>query len=227
MPELSTDPRRYLPAMGRASLLPLYDPVARLLGARDAQWRLVAQAGIAPGHTVLEIGAGTGAVLLLAKRAVPSATVIGLDPDADALAYARRKAVRQHLELGLDQGFADGLPYAGGRFDRVLSAFMFHHVSSAEKLPALREVHRVLAPGGSLHLLDFGGTTSGPFGRLLHRRHTHGHEGAASEGRAPTPEFLPSDAVLALMRQAGLVEPTVVGHRSSLLGPMTFYRASA
>ena len=50
----------YLPATSRHMPLAFYDTFTRLLGVRDAHWRLVAQAGIEPGATVLEIGTGTG-----------------------------------------------------------------------------------------------------------------------------------------------------------------------
>lgn len=201
-----TEHRTYLPAMARPALLPLYDPVTRLVGARDAHWQLVAQAAVAPGATVLEIGAGTGNVLLLVKRAVPGATVIGLDPDPEALALARRKAVRAGLEVQLDEGFADRLPYPDGSIDRVLSSFMLHHLPAAERLPALREARRVLAPGGSLHVLDLGGTArAGRFGR---RGHQHG---VAAGG---------------LLREAGFSDVIEVGHGSSWFGGHSFHRAA-
>src|SRR6185437_7492322 len=111
-PVTTVEDREFLPAMTRPALLRFYDPVSRLLGARDVQWQLVAQAGIEPGATVVEIGCGTGNVLLLAARVVPDATVIGLDPDADALALADRKLRRAGFTVQLDRGYADRLPYA-------------------------------------------------------------------------------------------------------------------
>jgi ubiquinone/menaquinone biosynthesis C-methylase UbiE len=82
--------------------------------------------------------------------------VVGLDPDPKALAIAKRKAQRAGLAIQLDQGFSDGLPYPDASFDRVFSSLMFHHLKAEEKAATLREVRRVLRPGGSLHLLDFG-----------------------------------------------------------------------
>src|SRR5215475_1104449 len=149
--------RSYLPGMGRDWLLPLYDPITRALGAPSAHRLLADQADLRPGQRVLEIGCGTGNLLLMVKRRHPDATVVGLDPDPEALARARRKAARAGLSVQLDRGFADELPYPDGSVDRVLSAFMFHHLEPADRRSALREVRRVLAPGGSLHLLDFGG----------------------------------------------------------------------
>ncbi|OLL76416.1 putative methyltransferase [Pseudonocardia sp. Ae168_Ps1] len=148
---MSTD---YLPALVSPRLLPGYDGFAILMGATGMYWRLVAQAGIQPGSTVLEIGCGTGNVVLRAKRAVPGATVIGLDPDGEALGIARRKAADEGLALQLDEGVAEDLPYDDGSVDRVLSSLMLHHLPADRQVSALREVRRVLAPGGSLHLVD-------------------------------------------------------------------------
>lgn len=236
-PADSARDRPYLPAMGNPRLLPFYDAFTRLAGVRSAQWQLVAQAGIAPGHTVLEIGAGTGTVLLLARRAVASATLVGLDPDPQALAVARRRAAGEGVELRLDHGYADHLPHPDGSVDRVLSAFMFHHLPGAEKAAALREAHRVLAPGGSLHLLDLGGPRrSGGLGRFLHRGHGHGDPGRHGHGadRGPAdghgalsgPEIAPAGDVVRLMREAGFDEAAVVGRRRAVVGPVTFYRAA-
>ena len=229
--------RPYLSAMSHPRLLPLYDAFTRLAGVRSTQWRLVAQAGIAPGATVLEIGAGTGTVLLLAKRAVGTATVTGLDPDPRALAIAHRRAAREGVEVRLDHGYADRLPYADGSVDRVLSAFMLHHLPGAEKAAALREAHRVLAPGGSLHIVDLGGEQRGVVGRLLHRSHRagrveqdaardHGHHG--DQGPAPLrgPEIAAPHEVVRLLREAGFAEPGPVGQGRTAVGGVTFYRAA-
>ena len=99
----TVDDREYLPAMGRTALLPLYDPFTRLLGVRDAHWRLVAQAGIEPGATVLEIGCGTGNVLLLAARAVPGR-------DADRAGPGPGRAGRRRTEGAAGRGDAAARP---------------------------------------------------------------------------------------------------------------------
>ncbi len=143
----TVEDRDYLPAMATHMPAAFYDPFTRLLGVRDAHWRLVAQAGIEPGATVLEIGCGTGNLLLLAARAVPGATLIGLDPDPARPGHRRPQGAAGRGELRLDRGYADRLPYPDGSVDRVLSAFMLHHLPAAQQHEALREVRRVLAPG--------------------------------------------------------------------------------
>jgi ubiquinone/menaquinone biosynthesis C-methylase UbiE len=138
-------------------MLALYDPLTRVLGLRSAHAALADAAGLRDGQRVLEIGCGTGNLALLVKRRHGGSDVVGLDPDPQALARAERKARRRRLALRLDRGYAEQLPYDDGSFDRVLSAFMFHHLQSEGRQAALREAARVLRPGGSIHLLDFGG----------------------------------------------------------------------
>ncbi|MGD9527735.1 class I SAM-dependent methyltransferase [Pseudonocardia sp.] len=158
--------RHYLPAMGHDRLLPLYDALTRLAGVRRAHARLLDGAGLAAGQVVLEIGCGTGNLTLAAKRRRPDVAVTGLDPDPRALDAAHRKATRAGVDVQFVRGFADALPMADGSVDRVLSSLMLHHLDDhvggnlgdGEKDRALREVHRVLRPGGELHLLDFGGS---------------------------------------------------------------------
>ncbi|WP_433781098.1 class I SAM-dependent methyltransferase [Actinomycetospora sp. CA-101289] len=228
------DPARpFLPAMSRDALLPYYDAFSRLLGAGPAHARLVAQADPPPDGRVLEIGCGTGNVLARMARARPDVALTGLDPDAAALERARAK-----LPVGvrLERGYADALPLPDGSVDRVLSALMLHHMPPDEQAGALREVRRVLAPGGSLHLVDL--ETGGPHSllargagallRLVGRSgggegHGHGH---AHGHDAPRPHLAAADDLLALLRDAGLVDAVVVGRRRWVLGTLVFYRAS-
>jgi ubiquinone/menaquinone biosynthesis C-methylase UbiE len=218
----ATDDREFLPAMARPALLPLYDTVTRLLGARDVQWQLVAQAGIEPRATVVEIGCGTGNVLMLAARVVPDARVIGLDPDPDALAIAARKTRRAELTVQLDHGYADRLPYTDASVDRVLSAFMLHHMPPDQQQAALREAHRVLVPGGRLHLVDFdGGRPSPPRAlRLLHRGHAHAHAHVHAESHPD------AGAVTAALHEAGFADVAQCGHGTTAFGRHTFHRAT-
>jgi ubiquinone/menaquinone biosynthesis C-methylase UbiE len=203
-----TEPSRsYLRAARHDWILPLYDPVMKLLGADEARRRLLDQGAIRPGHQVLDIGCGTGTLVMLIKHLYPDVEVVGLDPDPKALARARRKAESASVAIGFDRGFADELPYSEASFDRVFSTFMFHHLGGEEKEGALREVRRVLKSGGSLHLLDFVGPESSAdsfLTRLLYS--SHGLKDN-SEGR-----------ILALMRQAGFADPEKVEQETRFFG---------
>jgi ubiquinone/menaquinone biosynthesis C-methylase UbiE len=208
--------RTYIPAAGHDWALPLYDPIVKLFGGDQARKALLDQADIQTGHRVLDIGCGTGALVTLIKRLHPDVDVVGLDPDPKALTRARRRAERVAVTIQLDQGFSDELPYSDASFDRVFSSFMLHHLQAGEKEKTLREVRRVLKPGGSLHLLDFGGPESGQNGflaRLFHSSHSLKDN---SESR-----------ILALVSQAGLANPKVVRRRTILFGKIAYYQASA
>jgi ubiquinone/menaquinone biosynthesis C-methylase UbiE len=206
--------RRYLPGMGSDWLLPLYDPFTRLIGVESAHRKLAEQANLQRAQRVLEIGCGTGNLALLVKRMHPQLDVIGLDPDPKALARAGRKARRARLELELDRGFADALPYPDSSFDRVLSSLMFHHLDTDLRVRSLQEALRVLRPGGSLHLMDFGGDS----------HHLHGL--ARFARRSHTLQDNWDDRIPTLMRQAGLREPTETGHLTKHIGRLTYYRAT-
>jgi len=206
--------RHFLPGMGRDWLLPLYDPFTRLIGVESAHRKLAEQAELESAARVLEIGCGTGNLVLLVKRMRPQLKVVGLDPDPKALARAGRKARRAALPLELDPGFADALPYPDGNFDRVLSSLIFHHLQADLRVASLREVLRVLRPGGSLHLMDFGGDSHHlhGLGRLARRSHTLQDNW---DDRIPT-----------LMNEAGFSDPTETGRLTKHIGRLTYYRAA-
>jgi cyclopropane fatty-acyl-phospholipid synthase-like methyltransferase len=207
--------RAYIPAAGHDWLLVFYDPIAKLLGTESAHRALIDQARLGPGQRVLEIGCGTGNLMMLVKSLHPAVDLVGLDPDPKALDRARRKADRRRVAVTLDRGYADELPYPDGSFDRVLSALMLHHLQRDEKSRALHQVRRVLRPGGSLHVLDFGGAgdrSDGFLARLLHRSEHFRDNSPAT--------------ILALMRDAGFVDPSEVGQRGSVFGRMSYYHAS-
>jgi ubiquinone/menaquinone biosynthesis C-methylase UbiE len=205
--------RRYLPGMGRDWLLPLYDPFTRLIGVEAAHRKLAEQAELESASRVLEIGCGTGNLALLVKRLRPQLEVVGLDPDAKALARAERKARRAGLTLELDRGFADELPYPDGSFDRVLSSLMFHHLDADLRVASLREVLRVLRPGRRLHLMDFGGDSHGLHGLARFARRSHALQDSWDD-RIPT-----------LMREAGFSDAAETGQETKRIGRLTYYRA--
>ncbi len=206
--------RRYLPGMGLDLLLPLYDPLTRLLGIGAAHRELAAQAELQAADRVLEIGCGTGNLALLVKRSRAQIEVAGLDPDPKALARADRKARRAGLSLQLHRGFADELPYPDASFDRVLSAFMFHHLEPDQRTATLGEAARVLRPGGSFHLVDFGGNPDDLHG-LMARLSRRSHALRDNWG----------DRIPTLMREAGLTDPREIAHLDRPFGRVTFFCA--
>jgi SAM-dependent methyltransferase len=97
------------------------------------------------GDRVLDVACGTGALTLaVAERVGPQGSVVGLDASPDMLTVARRSP----HQIEWIEGFAEALPFTDGSFDRVVSQFglMFFK----DPTQALREMTRVLRPGGTL-----------------------------------------------------------------------------
>lgn len=206
--------RNYLPAAGRDLFLPLYDPLTTVIGMGRVRTALIEQATLAPGHCVLDLGCGTGSLLIELKRTHPSVVTLGIDPDPLALRRARRKAGRAKLDIRFERGFGDALDCADESFDRVLSSFMFHHLSLDQRLQTLLEIQRVLKPGARLEMVDFAGreaVRTWGLHRLLH-----------SDARLAGND---RSEVIALMARAGLAQPTVLNQRRTLFGTLVFYQA--
>lgn len=144
----------YTPPLGSGDTAD-YDKAIRRW-TREMRWRgamldlLAARAG----ETILDIGCGTGSFAVMLKAASPNATVIGIDPDAEALSIARDKAQSAAVSIEWRPGFARDVEAAAA--DAVVSSLMFHQVPMAEKRAGLAAMHAALRPGGRLLIADYG-----------------------------------------------------------------------
>ncbi len=123
------------------------------------QWpsRLLDRAGVRPGDTVLDIGCGTGVLARTAlARVGAQGRVVGVDPNAGMLAVARRTAP----EVTWVDGSAERLPFEAGSVDVVVSQFALMFFSDREL--AVREMHRVLRPGGRVVLATWAELDASP-----------------------------------------------------------------
>ncbi|HTJ60353.1 MAG TPA: class I SAM-dependent methyltransferase, partial [Candidatus Saccharimonadales bacterium] len=130
-----------------------YDRVATVLSlGQDPRWRraLVASVEAKPDDLVLDVATGTGMVAA-ALRERYGCRVIGLDQSDDMLASARD---RNGLFAGLVRARAEALPFADASFDHVTFTYLLRYVD--DPAATLRELARVLRPGGRLATLEFG-----------------------------------------------------------------------
>ena len=108
-------------------------------------------AALAEPRRILDVGAGTGALLADLRGRFPTATLCGVDLALGMASAARRRGAAVAV------GDAEALPFPAGRFDLVLSTSALQWLPLLG--PPLAEMHRVLAPGGRVALALFGGAT--------------------------------------------------------------------
>ena len=129
-------------------IAPVYDVMNRVMTVGlDRRWRrLTVEAVVQPGFRVLDACCGTGDLAIAAER--EGGIVTGLDFSGEMLVRARRKS--ETIEWM--QGDVLALPYADGSFDAATVGFGVRNV--ADLGAALRELRRVLRPGGRLAILE-------------------------------------------------------------------------
>lgn len=95
---------------------------------------------------VLEVGCGTGNALAALWRCFAPRSLTGVDIDTQVVAIARQRVATQDVPVRVALGDLEALPWADGTFDLVVDFGTSYHVADRES--ALREIERVLAPGG-------------------------------------------------------------------------------
>ena len=134
-----------------ATIADRYDFITRFLSyGQDRRWkrRLIALAGIGPPDRVLDLACGTGDILFEALRSGPRLG-IGLDLTFRMTQLTRQRNSRSKVLVGDMQA----LPFGAAAFDVVTTGYGLRNVPRLHL--SLREIHRVLAPGGRMLSLDF------------------------------------------------------------------------
>ncbi len=154
---MSIKQETYIPALGYDRLSNFYDRTIRwTMPEEKFRKRLVEQADLQTGEKVLEFGFGTASQTILLKKQTPGANITGVDVDLKIRELALEKVLKAGIEIQLDLYHGKTLPYPNATFDKVVSSLVFHQLDRTQKASALGEIHRVLKPGGELHIGDWG-----------------------------------------------------------------------
>lgn len=176
----AADPDAYFAA------LEAFDGIAELqeLKALGAE-----RGGVAAGRSVLDVGCGFGLeTLRLAARVGPGGQVAGIDKSAHFIAAARQRAAAGRIAVDFRVGDADALPWPEASFDCVRAERLLIYLKDPAQ--AVREMRRVLKPGGGLALIepDFSTTTVNlPDRPMLRRALAHEVDTAVVRGWLPGP----------------------------------------
>jgi demethylmenaquinone methyltransferase / 2-methoxy-6-polyprenyl-1,4-benzoquinol methylase len=141
-----------------APLGPTYDRYARVLSfGQDPRWRrfLVSQVQVGPKDTVLDVAAGTAAVAIELTRRT-GCRVVGLDQSPEMLEAGRRRIEAAGLEdrIELVEGAAERLPFEDASFEALTFTYLLRYVDDPGA--TMRELARVVRPGGTIAMLEFG-----------------------------------------------------------------------
>jgi demethylmenaquinone methyltransferase/2-methoxy-6-polyprenyl-1,4-benzoquinol methylase len=141
-----------------APLGPTYDRYARLLSfGQDPRWRAFLVSRIpAEATRVLDVASGTAAVSIALARAAPDRIVSGIDQSPEMLAAGRARIDRAGLgsRISLSEGRAESLPFADATFDALTFTYLLRYVD--DPAATLRELARVVKPGGTIAMQEFG-----------------------------------------------------------------------
>lgn len=197
-------------------IAPRYDLVNRVLSlGLDQRWRRRVVRSLLLGERprVLDVATGTGDLAIAIARACPGAEVVGLDPSPRMLDIGRAKLARAGLaaRVTLVDGDAQALPFANCEFDAATIAFGIRNVPDRPR--ALRELARVVRPGGRIAVLELAEARRGLLGAAarFHTRIVVPRLGALLSGKreyrylqTSVAAFPAADEFADIMRGAGL-----------------------
>lgn len=205
----------FIPALVYDFLTPFYDLLSKAF-TPEASFRndLIEKASITDKANILDIGCGTGTLLIMIKRKYPDVIVKGLDGDERILRIAKKKAKRSGSKINFIQGLSFHLPDESNSFDQVFCTMMFHHLTTENKLRTLKEIYRVLKPKGELLFADFV-KPHNVYSKLVTAIFFRNNESVAN-----VKGYIPS-----MIKNEGYIEVKEIKKYTTLFGTLGLYKA--
>ncbi len=149
--------KEFIPALGYDWLSGLYDLTIKLtMPEKKFRNKLIEHLNPQSNEIILEFGFGTAQNLILGKNKNQITNFIGVDIDPKIKSIAVKKLNKIGLNIPLYLYDGNTLPFPDNHFDKVFSSLVFHQLDKGTKSNCLKELQRVLKPGGELLIGDWG-----------------------------------------------------------------------
>ncbi len=215
------------------NIAPDYDKLNHILSLNiDKGWRRKAVKEIADSAkplTVLDVACGTGDFTIeIARKAAEGSSIIGIDLSEGMMKVGREKLKAAGIDATLEYGDCEALTYPGSSFDRVSVGFGVRNFEHLEI--GLKEMYRVLKPGGKLVILELS-VPSNPVIRWCYKLYflkilpaiggwVSGNRGAYKYLPASVLHFPAPDKFIPMLKEAGFGD---VRHKAFTLGICRMY----
>lgn len=215
------------------NIAPDYDKLNHILSLNiDKGWRRKAVKEIADSAkplTVLDVACGTGDFTIeIARKAAEGSSIIGIDLSEGMMKVGREKLKAAGIDATLEYGDCEALTYPGSSFDRVSVGFGVRNFEHLEI--GLKEMYRVLKPGGKLVILELS-VPSNPVIRWCYKLYflkilpaiggwVSGNRGAYKYLPASVLHFPTPDKFIPMLKEAGFGD---VRHKAFTLGICRMY----
>jgi demethylmenaquinone methyltransferase/2-methoxy-6-polyprenyl-1,4-benzoquinol methylase len=213
------------------AISPKYDALNRILSAGiDQSWRrkTLREIRATGALKLLDVATGTADLALALAKGIPGSRVVGVDISAGMLEVGRSKVRARDLEgrVRLDLGDGEQLPYEESSFGAVTVAFGVRNFENLEQ--GLRDMRRVLEPGGTLAVLEFSQPTAWPLRSLylFYFKNILPRIGRMVSKDASAYTYLPNSVQAFPYGEAFAAKLREAGFKSVRVRPLTFGIAS-
>lgn len=213
------------------AISPKYDALNRILSAGiDQSWRrkTLREIRATGALKLLDVATGTADLALALAKGIPGSKVVGVDISSGMLEVGRSKVRAKDLEgrVRLDLGDGEQLPYEESSFGAVTVAFGVRNFENLEQ--GLRDMRRVLEPGGTLAVLEFSQPTAWPLRSLylFYFKNILPRIGRMVSKDASAYTYLPNSVQAFPYGEAFAAKLREAGFKSVRVRPLTFGVAS-
>ena len=208
---------KYIPALKYHWLTNVYDwLISTFMPEKKFKSAVIENANIQNDFAVLDFGVGTATLSIMAFLDNPSANYKGIDIDEKILKIARQKLNTNNIPIELIRYNGGKIPIIDNCYDRVLSSLVIHHLTTEQKVEALREFLRILKPNGEVHIADWGKSRNIFMRMLFHIvQLLDGYKTTKDNVQGKLPDII---------RQAGFKTIEITHHFNTILGTVEVFK---